>query len=48
MENPALYKQVEELLRRNQAERHIRGGLATRMKYLREKQKKIDKNAEIR
>ena len=47
-ENPALYKQVEEVLRRNQAERHIRGGLATRMKYLREKQKKIDKNAEIR
>ena len=47
-ENPALYKQVEEVLRRNQAERHIRGGLATRLKYLREKEKKIDKNAEIR
>ena len=47
-ENPALYKQVEEVLRRNQAERHIRGGLATRLKFLREKEKKIDKNAEIR
>ena len=32
-ENPALYKQVEEVLRRNQAERHIRGGNATRAKY---------------
>ena len=42
-ENPALYKQVEEVLRRNQAERHIRGGLATRMKYLREKQKRLTK-----
>ena len=47
-ENPALYKQVEEVLRRNQAERHIRGGLATRMKYLREKQNMIVTNAALR
>ena len=31
--NPALYKQVRELLDLNKAERHIRGGLATRRKY---------------
>ena len=31
--NPALYRQVRELLDRNKAERHIRGGLATQRKY---------------
>ncbi len=31
--NPALYKQVRELLDINKAERHIRGGMATRKKY---------------
>lgn len=31
--DPALYKQVRRLLDINKAERHIRGGLATRMKY---------------
>lgn len=31
--NPALYKQVRLLLDINKAERHIRGGLATRKKY---------------
>lgn len=31
--NPALYRQVRELLDVNKAERHIRGGLATRRKY---------------
>ena len=31
--NPALYAQARELLDRNKAERHIRGGLATRLKY---------------
>lgn len=31
--NPALYGQVRQLLDRNKAERHIRGGLATRRKY---------------
>ena len=30
--NPALYRQVRELLDLNKAERHIRGGLATRRK----------------
>ena len=31
--NRALYRQVRSLLDRNKAERHIRGGLATRRKY---------------
>ena len=31
--NPALYKQVRQLLDINKAERHITGGLATRKKY---------------
>ncbi len=30
---PSLYREVRSLLDRNQAERHIRGGLATRRKY---------------
>ncbi len=31
--SPALYRQVRELLDLNKAERHIRGGMATRRKY---------------
>ena len=31
--NRSLYRQVRALLDRNKAERHIRGGLATRRKY---------------
>lgn len=31
--DPALYRQVKELLDRNKAERHLRGGAATRRKY---------------
>ena len=31
--NPALYQQVRQLLDHNKAERHIRGGMATRRKY---------------
>lgn len=31
--NPGLYQQVRQLLDQNKAERHIRGGLATRRKY---------------
>ena len=31
--NPSLYSQVRQLLDINKAERHIRGGLATRRKY---------------
>lgn len=32
--NPPLYRQVRQLLDINKAERHIRGGMATRAKYL--------------
>ena len=31
--DPALYRRVKELLDRNKAERHLRGGAATRRKY---------------
>jgi putative DeoR family transcriptional regulator (stage III sporulation protein D) len=31
--NPGLYKEVRDLLDLNKAERHIRGGIATRKKY---------------
>ncbi len=33
--SPALYKEVQQVLAKNKAERHIRGGEATRVKYLR-------------
>ena len=32
-EDPILYKEVKRVLEKNKSERHIRGGLATRMKY---------------
>lgn len=32
--NPTLYKQVKEILEKNKNERHIRGGEATKQKYL--------------
>ena len=32
--NPALYKDVRKILDINKAERHIRGGMATKQKYL--------------
>lgn len=31
--DPQLYKQVKEILEINKAQRHIRGGMATRNKY---------------
>ena len=31
--NQSLYRQVKEVLDENKAERHIRGGIATRKKY---------------
>lgn len=36
--NPILAKQVREILDENKAERHLRGGMATKLKYLKEKQ----------
>ncbi|MBP3437444.1 MAG: sporulation transcriptional regulator SpoIIID [Clostridia bacterium] len=41
--NPKLYLQVKEILEQNKSERHLRGGEATRQKYLQKaiaKQKK--------
>jgi putative DeoR family transcriptional regulator (stage III sporulation protein D) len=35
--NAALYVQVKEILEFNKSERHIRGGIATRMKYKKDK-----------
>ncbi len=35
--NRSLYLQVREVLEENKAQRHIRGGMATREKYLRQK-----------
>ena len=38
--NPILAKEVREILNENKAERHLRGGLATKLKYLKEKEEK--------
>lgn len=35
--NKSLYRQVRQVLEENKAQRHIRGGIATREKYKREK-----------
>ena len=32
--NPMLAKEVREILDENKAERHIRGGMATKLKYM--------------
>ena len=32
-DNPQLYRCVKKVLEKNKLERHIRGGMATRMKY---------------
>ena len=32
--NPALYEQVQQILNQNKDERHLRGGEATKQKYL--------------
>lgn len=36
--NPQLFRQVRKVLEKNKSERHLRGGLATRDKYLRKKE----------
>ena len=38
--NNALAKEVREILDENKAERHIRGGMATKLKYENERKKK--------
>ena len=37
--NPVLALKVREILDENKAERHIRGGIATKLKYLKEHEK---------
>ena len=36
--NPVLAKEVREILDENKAERHLRGGMATKLKYHKEKE----------
>lgn len=38
--NPALYASVKAILDENKSERHLRGGEATRIKYLKKREKK--------
>ena len=38
--NPTLYAAVKEILDENKSERHLRGGEATRMKYLKKREAK--------
>lgn len=35
-QNPALWREVQKVVQKNKAERHLRGGEATRSKYLRQ------------
>ena len=44
-ENPGLYAEVKEILDRNKAERHIRGGEATRLKYMKKNRRRIPCNS---
>ena len=39
--NPTLAKEVKMVLEKNKSERHIRGGMATKLKYEKEKQKDL-------
>lgn len=39
--NSKLYQEVRAILEKNKAERHLRGGEATRRKYLAEKKAKV-------
>ena len=40
--NPLLAREVREVLEENKAERHIRGGMATKLKYINQRKKEID------
>lgn len=40
--NPSLYKDAQNILEINKSERHIRGGMATREKYLKQKSMNIN------
>lgn len=38
--NQTMYRQVREILEKNKAERHLRGGEATRLKYIQARSEK--------
>ena len=38
--NPGLYLKAKDILQNNKSERHIRGGIATKIKYLRERKQR--------
>ncbi len=40
--NPILYSGVKEILEYNKSERHLRGGEATKLKYLKKKQGRVN------
>ena len=40
--DPQLYTEVKKVLETNKAQRHIRGGMATKKKYLERKKNKIN------
>ena len=42
--NPSLYKEVRQILETNKNQRHIRGGIATRNKYLMLRRKLTNNN----
>ena len=42
-----LYREVREILEHNKAERHIRGGLATKLKYEHLKSKRVENEESI-
>lgn len=44
--NPALYREVRQILEKNKSERHIRGGMATKNKYLLKRQAEAFAKAE--
>ncbi len=43
--NYQLYKQVEKVLEKNKSERHLRGGEATKRKYMNQRIADIQKNS---
>ncbi|MBO5207137.1 MAG: sporulation transcriptional regulator SpoIIID [Clostridia bacterium] len=46
--SPSLWEQVREVLVHNKSERHLRGGAATKKKYLLEKIKKSEKRWQLK
>ena len=45
--NTRMYDEVKKILEKHKSERHIRGGEATRRKYMEKKSRGIRKNADI-